>query len=163
MDRTDPTGLWGPDTLLGGTIGALAGGATGAGSYLIGAATGSHDFSWSGLGVATVSGAVGGAVAGACLGTTYVMVSACGAAGGFAATLTSNFLTGAPLQCQLLEGSLTGLVAGALGGALYPTRGFMPYRVYNVWRPGLNATRLYGQGFVGGLVGGAGAAANGKP
>lgn len=162
VDLADPSGQWlGIDTGLGAAIGAVVGGVAGAGSYVVGAATGQYGFSWSGLGIATVSGAVGGAVAGACVGTTWVGGAFCGAAGGFAATATSNLLTGAPLQCNLFEGTAFGAVGGVLGQRFFQLRGFRPYRLFNLWNPGVNAARLYGQAATSAFVGSVPALAGG--
>jgi hypothetical protein len=40
-----------------------------------------------------------------------------------------------------------------IGGKLFPTVGFRPYRWWNLWNPGINAGREYMQGIVGGVVG----------
>lgn len=150
----DPTGQWfGIDTLLGTAIGAIVGTAAGAGGYGLSVITGSQQFSWRGLGASTAGGLVGGAAAGACGGTTWVLVAACGAAGGVIGTATSQWLGGQQITAGgLLEGGALGALGGAAGKWLFPLRGFVPYKLINVIKPGINAWRLYGQGAVGGLV-----------
>ncbi|HEY2176527.1 MAG TPA: RHS repeat-associated core domain-containing protein, partial [Mycobacteriales bacterium] len=154
VDYVDPYGLGiGIDIGVGAAIGGLVGGVVGGGTYLYGAATGQHAFSWSGLGAATVSGAVGGLVTGACVGATWVEWSACGALGGAAATAVSNLIHGTPVTCNLVAGTVAGGVGGALGGYLFPLRGFRPYKYANIYKPGLNSLRLYGQAYTSAVIG----------
>lgn len=146
--------LFGVDTLLGGAIGAVVGTVSGAGGYGVSVVTGHEKFSWRGLGASTAGGLVGGAAAGACEGTTWVGTVACGAAGGAIGGATTQFLSGhLPSAGDLVIGGLVGGVGGVVGKLLYPLRGFVPYKLSNVFKPGINALRMYAQNAVGGLTG----------
>jgi RHS repeat-associated protein len=147
--------IFGVDTLLGGAIGAIVGTVAGAGSYGASVIAGHEKFSWRGLGASTAGGLVGGAFAGACGGTTWVGVVGCGAVGGaLASGITQSLGTGhLPSAGDLMVGGLVGAVGGGLGKLLYPLRGFVPYKLSNVFKPGINALREYGQNAVSGVTG----------
>ena len=154
VTNVDPYGLAvGIDIGVGAAIGTLVGGVVADGTYLYGAAQGQYEFSWSGLGAATVSGAVGGLVTGACVGGTWIEWGVCGSFGGAAATAVGNLIRGNPLTCHLVVGTVAGAVGGALGGYMFPLRGFRPYKYSNIYRPGLNSLRLYGQAYTSATVG----------
>jgi RHS repeat-associated protein len=151
----DASGEWlGVDTLLGTAIGAVVGTVSGAGGYGVSVVTGNENFSWRQLGASTGGGLIGGAAAGACEGTTWVGTVACGAAGGAVGGATTEFLSGHfPSAGDLLEGGVVGGLGGGLGKLLYPLRGFVPYKLSNVIKPGINSLRMYGQNAVSGLTG----------
>jgi RHS repeat-associated protein len=151
LSRRDPTGLWGGwDTLLGGAIGAVVGGAVGAASYGISVASGQQQFSWRRFAGATVGGAVGGAVAGACIGTTWVLLAACGGLGGAAGQFTTDLINGDPPKADNYIWAIgAGAVGGVVGGKLFKLVGRRPWKFSNTWNPGKNAQRLYGQNLVG--------------
>jgi hypothetical protein len=126
---------------------------SGAGGYGVGVLTGHESFSWRQLGASTAGGLVGGAAAGACEGTTWVGTIGCGAAGGALGGATTEFLSGhLPSAGDLATGGLIGGIGGGLGRLLYPLRGFVPYKLSNVYKPGINALRMYGQNAVSGLT-----------
>jgi hypothetical protein len=63
-------------------------------------------------------------------------------------------VSGQPITATgLLEGAGFGAVGGVVGGKLFPLVGFQPYKLTNVWNPGPNSIRLYGQAIIGGVVG----------
>jgi RHS repeat-associated protein len=151
----DASGEWlGVDTLLGTAIGAVVGTVSGAGGYGVSVLTGNEKFSWRQLGASTAGGLIGGAAAGACEGTTWVGTVACGAAGGAIGGAATQFLSGhLPSAGDLLVGGLVGGAGGVVGKLLFPLRGFVPYKLSNVFKPGVNALRMYAQNAVGGLTG----------
>jgi RHS repeat-associated protein len=146
--------LFGLDTLLGAGIGAVVGTVAGAGSYGASVVTGHEKFSWGGLGASTGGGLVGGAAAGACEGTVWFAPLACGAAGGAIGAGTSQLLSGhLPSAGDLLVNGVAGGLGGVLGKFLFPLRGFVPYKLSNIYKPGINALRMYAQNAVGGVTG----------
>jgi RHS repeat-associated protein len=155
VNRADPSGrLFGFDSLLGAAIGGVVGTVAGTAGYLTSVATGQQQWSLRGQLGATFGGLVGGAVGGACVGTTWVAFAACGAAGGITGTLVNDAVSGQPITATgLLEGAGFGAVGGVVGGKLFPLVGFQPYRLTNVWNPGPNSIRLYGQAIIGGVIG----------
>ena len=143
LNQADPTGQIG--WLLGGAIGGIVGGVVGGGSYLL-----HHDdsFSWQKLGGAVAGGAVGGAITGACdASTLLVVVTACGALGGAAGTVVDEWISGEDLNpSKIAVNSIVGTAGGYLIGKFgdpISMVGFEPYRLRNVWSPGINATRKY--------------------
>ena len=67
-----------------------------------------------------MGGFVGGAASGACIGSTWVLWAACGAAGGAAASLTTDLInTGQVNGTHLAEGVAFGAVGGVVGGKLF--------------------------------------------
>jgi RHS repeat-associated protein len=151
LNRRDPYGLWGGwDTVLGAAIGAVVGATVGAASYGISVASGQEKFSWRRFAGATVGGAVGGAVAGACIGTTWVLLAACGGLGGAAGQLATDLINGdQPKADNYLWAIGAGAVGGVVGGKLFKLVGRRPWKLSNIWNPGKNAQRLYGQNLVG--------------
>lgn len=123
----------------------------GAASYgLEAAATG--DFSWAELGASTAGGVVGGAITGGCIGISLNPML-CGAIGSASAEAVREALSPADDLDSLQIG-----IAGAVGlgfglvPAPCPLRGFKPSKPKNVVLPGLNARRMYINGFVGGAL-----------
>jgi RHS repeat-associated protein len=155
LNMVDPTGLWfgGVDTALGAAIGGVVGTVFGAGSYLFSTSAGNEDFSWQGLAASTSGGLVGGAVGGACVGTTWVGIAGCGALGGAAGSLTTGLINGHMTLADLAGGVAFGAVGGAAGSKMFPLRGFKPYKLSNVWNPGINSVRLYKQQTMGAGIG----------
>jgi len=152
---SDATGeLFGIDTLLGAAIGGVVGTVSGAASYGVSVATGHEQFSWRELGASTAGGLVGGVAAGACEGTTWIGTFACGAAGGAIGATTTQWLgKGHVTIGGIAVGGALGGIGGVVGKLLFPLRGFVPYKLINVVKPGINSLRLYGQNAVGGLLG----------
>jgi hypothetical protein len=152
LNSSDASGL-DPLSLLGGLIGGAAGAVMGGVGYGLSVASGQQSWSWQNFVGATVGGLVGGAVAGACDGTT-LLVTACGAAGGFMGTLVTDAITGQPITAEgLFAGAAVGAAGGYFGSQLFPTRGFQPYKLSNLWDPGPNSQALYARGFAGGFFG----------
>jgi hypothetical protein len=56
-----------------------------------------------------------------------------------------------------------GAAGNVIGGAAFPTKGMLPQNLSNLWDPGINTLRLYGQAGLAGLVGAFGAAAQATP
>lgn len=129
----------------------------GAASYgLEAAATG--DFSWAELGASTAGGVVGGVVAGGCIGMG-VPPMACGAIASASGEAVREALSPSD-DLDLAQITIAGSVGAAVGGvpAPCPLKGFKPYKLKNVVLPGLNARRMYVNGFVGGALESAGLA-----
>lgn len=151
VNAIDPTGQF-EFTLLGTFIGGVVGGTFGALDYAI-----NHegDWNWREFGGSVAGGTVGGAVSGACLGTTAQLM-ACGALGGAAGAAVDDWISGKPITpTDLLVG---GLIGGATGGLpeKFPMRGgegMRPRRLYNIWNPGPNTVRWWGNEGVEELVG----------
>jgi RHS repeat-associated protein len=150
----DPNGqLFGIDTLLGAAIGGVVGTVTSVAGYGIGVFSGQTDFSWRGLGASAAGGLVGGALAGACTGTVWVVAAGCGAIGGAAGETIDELLSGQkPNYGNIFEDAALGALGGGLGQALFPLRGFVPYKLINVFKPGINALRVYAGDALGGVV-----------
>ena len=156
LNWRDPSGLC-PWCLIGAVGGAIGGAITGGGGYLLKVATGQEQFSWRNFTGATVGGAVGGAISGACYGS-IVLIAFCGAAGGIAGTLVEHWIDGTPTTASDLiwaagTGAVGGVIGGKVAGKFFKLKGPKPRLFKNIWNPGKNARRLYGQAFIGGGVG----------
>ncbi|MHA3701281.1 RHS repeat-associated core domain-containing protein [Jatrophihabitans sp. YIM 134969] len=169
IDVVDPSGLFG---LLGAAIGAVAGGVIGggwaAGKYLFDVARGKKSFNKRDLLGKTVGGLVSGAVTGACDGfSDGVAAGACAVAGGAlgaaAGDLTEGAITGdLPSGSELGADMVSGAVSGGIGigvGKLVPdpfpinSGQFRPRKLNNVYNPGTNARRMYGNSAAGAVSG----------
>jgi RHS repeat-associated protein len=150
----DPSGEGLLEGVLAGAVGGLVGGVAGAGGYTYGAIAGEHSFSLTGVGVASASGAAGGAAFGACTGA-IANPAVCGGVGGGAASAVRSLLGSGRLPSlgDAAQGIALGAGGGVAGRALFPLRGFRPYRLQNIWNPGPNTLLLYQQATVGGLIG----------
>ena len=155
LNESDPTGLlFGVDTLLGAAVGAVVGTVAGGINYAIEVKTGQTEFTGWGLVGATVGGFAGGAAAGACTGTAWVLIAACGAAGGAISNVIETSIAGTPFTVSgLAEDMAYGAVGNVVGGKLFKLVGRRPYKLNNLWHPGPNTVRLYKQQAVGGIIG----------
>jgi RHS repeat-associated protein len=151
INFTDPTGeIFGLDNvgtaILGGLIGGLVGTAVYGEACLL-----QNSCTLGGL----VGSGVGGLLGGACIGFTDGLATAlCGAGAQVASTWLSDTIDGEQLSTnQVVLGLVLGGAGGAIGGALFPTVGRLPYALSNIWDPGLNSMRLYFQSFVGSALG----------
>lgn len=139
----DPTGYFGL-SLLGGAIGGVVGGVVGGGAYAVKTLVlHQEEFKPRALVGATAGGLVGGAIGGACVGTTFV-VTVCGAVGGGVDTVVDEWISGEPLDpWDIGEGAFFGGMGGALHDP-FTSRGRTPYKLINVFSPGVKARLMYG-------------------
>ena len=145
LNLIDPQGLDPFLGLLGGIVGGIGGAVVGAGSYLVDTEV-LHDktFSLRGLAGSTTGGLVAGAIGGACIGLTdAVLLVGCSAAASGIGEATTELLSGDKLNPGQIG------LATVLGGATvglrdpFPLVGQIPYKLRNVFRPGLNTLREY--------------------
>ena len=150
---SDPTGLDPFFGALGAAIGAVAGGVVGAVGYIVDTQISGADFSWQELAGSTVGGVVGGAISGGCIGLTNGLGAvACNAAAGAAGEFVTQAIDGQGFN-PVTIGVSAGL--GAVGSFVpdpFHQVGFRPYLMHNVYKPGKNAMRQYGNAFIEGGI-----------
>jgi len=68
--------------------------------------------------------------------------------------MVNNAVAGQPVTpADVAEGIVFGAVGAYAGEKTYPLRGFRPYKLENIWNPGIDSLRLYGQSAVSGFIG----------
>ncbi len=98
-----------------------------------------------------MGGAVGGVIAGGCIGLTDgIATVACNAAAGGVGEFVTQAVGGGGLNAANI--GVSALLGAGVGALPEPFRqvGFKPSRMYNVWNPGKNAMRQYGNAFFAG-------------
>ena len=152
-DIVDPSGefaLVALGAIIGGAVGGVVSGVT----YGLTCSASEYGCSVRGAAAATAGGIVGGAITGACDGGTLA-VTACGAVGGVAGELVNEAIAGHGFDpTAVLTAGAFGAAGGFMAGKIVPPRGFKPYKLNNLWHPGKNTLRLWGDTALGsGLTG----------
>jgi len=139
INQDDPTGGF---PVLGAIVGAVAGGIVGAVSYL---ASDNGSFSARQFWGSTLGGAAGGGAFGACLPEFGPVI--CGSIGGAVGETVTSVVDGDSLTTTV-EHAATGAAFGAVTGRLeikpFPLIGRHPYKLNNIWNPGINTLREFG-------------------
>jgi RHS repeat-associated protein len=151
LNASDPTGQF-AQILLGGLIGGVAGAVIGGANYFVNNIfIEGKTFSWRGFAASTIGGAVNGGITGACdAALVGVAAAGCSAVGGAAGELTSELIGGEQLNIGKIGFSV---VTNGVADAFVPKIGqigFIPYKISNVFTPGVNATRQYINSFASG-------------
>jgi RHS repeat-associated protein len=147
VNFSDPSGQcpW----CVGAIIGGITGAATGAVKCFESGTTGKE------CAASIIGGAIGGAVGGACVTSTLgASAAVCGAAGTLVGDLVEKYAFGQDISSEDMAVDIVfGAIGGKVGDRLFTEYGRLPTKLSNVLHPGVNATRDYLGGLVGGEIG----------